>query len=91
VKLPAAPEWSNQRPSRLSLELFRGMVVASLVAYWCGEFANSFTPGENEDFHQGTLFGTRTVGSTVVGQAVDTVVLMIIAFGGQRDAILICG
>ena len=65
------------------------MVVASLVAYWCGEFANSFTLAKMKILTKGRYLWTRTVGSTVVGQAVDTVVLMIIAFGGQRDAILI--
>jgi uncharacterized PurR-regulated membrane protein YhhQ (DUF165 family) len=64
------------------------MVVASLVAYWYGEFANSFTLTKMKIFTKGRCWWTRTVGSTVVGQAVDTIVLMIIAFGGQRDAML---
>ncbi len=89
VKLPPAPEWSNQEAFATVFGIVPRMVVASLVAYWCGEFANSFTLAKMKILTKGRYLWTRTVGSTVVGQAVDTVVLMIIAFGGQRDAILI--
>jgi uncharacterized integral membrane protein (TIGR00697 family) len=65
------------------------MVVASLIAYWCGEFANSFTMAKMKIFTKGRFLWSRTLGSTVVGQAVDTTVLMIIAFGGQQNAMLI--
>src|SRR5213082_1534844 len=43
VKLPAAPEWSNQEAFATVFGIVPRMVVASLIAYWCGEFANSFT------------------------------------------------
>ena len=59
------------------------LVIASLIAYWCGEFANSFTLAKMKLITKGRYLWTRTVGSTVVGQAVDTVILMIIAFGGE--------
>src|SRR5260370_41124442 len=89
VALPPAPEWSKQEAFASVFGIVPRMVVASLVAYWCGEFANSFTLAKMKSLTKGRYLWTRTVGSTVVGQAVDTVVLMIIAFGGQRDAILI--
>ena len=89
VALPPAPEWSNQEAFATVFGIVPRMVVASLVAYWCGEFANSFTLAKMKILTKGRYLWTRTVGSTVVGQAVDTIVLMIIAFGGQRDAILI--
>ena len=89
VALPAAPEWHNQQAFATVFEFVPRLVIASLVAYWCGEFANSFTLAKMKIFTQGRYLWTRTVGSTVVGQAVDTIVLMIIAFGGQQNAGLV--
>jgi uncharacterized integral membrane protein (TIGR00697 family) len=59
------------------------------VAYWCGEFANSFVLAKMKLVTKGRYLWTRTVGSTVVGQAVDTVIVMILAFGGSLSAGLI--
>ena len=89
VALPPAPEWPNQQAFAIVFGIVPRMVVASLIAYWCGEFANSFTMAKMKIFTKGRYLWTRTVGSTVVGQAVDTVVLMIVAFGGQSNAMLI--
>jgi len=58
------------------------LIAASLVAYWCGEFANSYTLAKMKLWTGGRMLWTRTVGSTVAGQAVDTVLLYIIGFGG---------
>ena len=89
VALPAAPEWHNQQAFATVFEFVPRLVMASLVAYWCGEFANSFTLAKMKLFTEGRYLWTRTVGSTVVGQAVDTIVLMIVAFGGQQNAGLV--
>jgi len=89
VALPAAPEWHNQEAFATVFEFVPRLVIASLVAYWCGEFANSFTLAKMKLLTNGRYLWTRTVGSTVVGQAVDTIVLMIIAFGGQQNAGLV--
>jgi uncharacterized integral membrane protein (TIGR00697 family) len=89
VALPPAPEWHNQEPFAIVFGIVPRMVVASLIAYWCGEFANSFTLAKMKIFTKGRYLWTRTVGSTVVGQAVDTVVLVIVAFGGQHNAMLL--
>ena len=89
VWLPPAPEWHNQQAFATVFEFVPRLVVASLVAYWCGEFANSFTLAKMKILTKGRYLWTRTVGSTVVGQAVDTAVLMVVAFGGQQDAALI--
>ena len=58
------------------------LVVASLIAYWCGEFANSFTLAKLKLITKGRYLWTRTIGSTVVGQAVDSILVMVIAFYG---------
>src|SRR5262249_1173897 len=62
------------------------LVIASLIAFWCGEFANSIVMAKMKIWTKGRMLWTRTIGSTVVGQLVDTSVLMVIAFGGTQDA-----
>jgi uncharacterized integral membrane protein (TIGR00697 family) len=89
VVLPPAPEWHNQEAFATVFGIVPRMVIASLIAYWCGEFANSFTLAKMKIFTKGRYLWTRTVGSTVVGQAVDTIVLVAIAFGGQQNAALL--
>src|SRR6201997_431829 len=42
VALPAAPDWPNQKAFATVFDFVPRLVAASLVAYWCGEFANSF-------------------------------------------------
>lgn len=82
VALPAAPEWKNQEAFATVFHQVPRLVIASLIAYWCGEFANSFTLAKMKLVTKGRYLWTRTVGSTVVGQAVDTVILVIIGFSG---------
>ena len=89
VALPPAPEWNNQEAFATVFGIVPRLVIASLIAFWCGEFANSFTLAKMKIFTKGRYLWTRTVGSTLVGQAVDTIVFMIVAFGGQRNAGLI--
>ncbi len=83
VALPAAPEWRNQEAFATVFHQVPRLVVASLIAYWCGEFANSFTLAKMKLITKGRYLWTRTVGSTVVGQAIDTVILVLIAFTGE--------
>lgn len=89
VALPPAPDWPNQQAFATVFNFVPRLVVASLVAFWCGEFANSFVMAKMKILTSGKHLWTRTVGSTVVGQAVDTFVLMIIAFGGSLNMGLI--
>jgi uncharacterized integral membrane protein (TIGR00697 family) len=85
VALPAAPEWHNQQAFATVFHQVPRLVIASLIAYWCGEFANSFTLAKMKLITKGRYLWTRTVGSTVVGQAVDTTILIIIAFTGELN------
>jgi hypothetical protein len=82
VKLPAAPEWPNQKAFETVFYTVPRLVIASLLAYWCGEFANSFTLAKLKLITKGRYLWTRTIGSTVVGQAVDSVMVMFIGFYG---------
>lgn len=82
VLLPPAPEWPNQAAFATVFHQVPRLVIASLIAFWCGEFANSFVMAKMKILTGGRMLWTRTVGSTVVGQAVDTVVVMVVAFAG---------
>src|SRR5579859_2265588 len=85
VHIPPAPEWPNQHAFEVVFNFVPRMVAASLVAFWCGEFANSYTLAKMKLLTKGRWLWTRTVGSTVVGQAVDTTIVMFLAFGGSES------
>lgn len=84
VEIPPAPEYTDQVAFETIFKPVGRIVVASLLAYWCGEFANSFTLAKLKLVTKGRYLWTRTIGSTVVGQAVDTTVVMFAAFYGTR-------
>lgn len=56
-----------------------GLAVASLAAYWMGEFSNSYVLARMKVATQGRWLPLRTIGSTIVGQGVDTVVFFVLA------------
>ncbi len=85
VHIPPAPDWPNQHAFEVVFNFVPRMVAASLVAFWCGEFANSYTLAKMKLLTDGRWLWTRTVGSTVVGQAVDSTIVMFLAFGGTQS------
>lgn len=85
VIIPPAPEFKDQAAFATIFQPVGRIVFASLLAYWCGEFANSFTMAKLKILTRGKYLWTRTIGSTVVGQAVDTTVVMFAAFYGLRS------
>lgn len=84
VIIPPAPEFKDQPAFEAIFRPVGRIVAASLLAYWCGEFANSFTMAKLKLLTKGRHLWTRTIGSTVIGQAVDTTVVMFAAFYGTR-------
>jgi len=58
------------------------IVAGSMIAFWCGSFANSFVMAKMKILTQGRYLWTRTIGSTIVGQFVDTSLFFVIAFWG---------
>lgn len=58
------------------------IVVASIVAFWAGEFVNSYVMAKMKVWTRGKALWTRTIGSTVVGQGVDSLIFYPIAFLG---------
>jgi len=85
VALPPAPEFSEQHAYEVVLGVVPRMVAASLIAYLCGEFVNSFTLAKMKILTRGRHLWTRTVGSTITGQFVDSIVFMFIAFLGKES------
>ena len=85
VWLPHSPAWPNQGAFEAVLGQVPRLVVASLIAYWCGEFANSYVLARMKVLTQGRHLWMRTIGSTVVGQLVDTVVVITIIFFDKVD------
>jgi uncharacterized integral membrane protein (TIGR00697 family) len=84
VALPPAPEWRGQEAFATVFGLVPRFAFASLVAYWAGEFTNSYTLARLKLLTGGKWLWTRTVGSTVTGQAVDTTVIILVAFAGAQ-------
>lgn len=66
------------------------IVVASITAFWAGEFVNSFVLAKMKVWTKGRMLWTRTIGSTVFGQAVDSLIFYPVAFYGiwTTDAVL---
>ena len=82
VALPAAPDWHDQQAFATVFGVVPRFALASLLAYWAGEFTNSYTLAKLKLLTRGRWLWTRTVGSTITGQAVDTLVVMAVAFWG---------
>ncbi len=82
IALPPAPGWPNQQAFATVFGFIPRLLGASLAAFWLGEFTNTYTMARMKLLTGGRRLWTRTVGSTVLGQAVDTVVMLILAFAG---------
>lgn len=80
--LPAATDWGNQAAYDVILGQAPRIVLASLIAYLCGEFINSFILAKMKVWMAGKRLWARTIGSTVVGEFVDSSLFILIAFAG---------
>lgn len=81
-KLPAAPDWNNQAAYDAILGLTPRIVLASLIAYLAGEFSNSFILAKMKIWMDGKRLWMRTIGSTLVGEGIDSTLFILIAFLG---------
>ena len=80
--LPPAPTWQNQDAYVAILGLVPRIVLASIIGYWAGSFANSFVLAKMKLLTKGKHLWSRTIGSTIVGEGVDTALFVSIAFYG---------
>jgi queuosine precursor transporter len=82
VKLPPAAGWPNQAAYETVFGSTWRIVLASITAFWAGEFVNSFVLAKMKIWTRGERLWTRTIGSTVFGQAVDSLLFYPLAFLG---------
>ncbi len=82
VALPPSSDWHDQQAFATVFGLVPRFAIASLAAYWAGEFTNSYTLAKLKLLTDGRWLWTRIIGSTVAGQAVDTALVILIAFWG---------
>ena len=85
VALPPAPSWSGQDAYEQVFGQVPRIVFASIAAFWAGEFVNSYVLARMKILTRGRHLWTRTIGSTVVGQAVDSLIFYPLAFYGVWD------
>jgi hypothetical protein len=90
-ELPAAPFWSGQAAYQEILGQAPRILAASFAAYLVGEFANAFVLAKLKIATAGRWLWLRTIGSTVVGQGLDSVVFVTLAFAGAVPAGALAG
>jgi uncharacterized integral membrane protein (TIGR00697 family) len=83
VALPPAPFWQNQAAYEIAFGTAWRVAGASMIAYFCGEFVNSFVLAKMKIATAGKWLWTRTIGSTIAGEAVDSVIFYPLAFYGS--------
>jgi uncharacterized integral membrane protein (TIGR00697 family) len=82
VALPAAPGWEHQPEFQMVFGSTPRVVFASLIAFWMGEFANSYVLAKMKVQSDGKHLWARIIGSTVVGEAFDSIIFYPLAFFG---------
>ena len=85
-ELPAAPFWKGQDAYEIIFSQTPRVLLASFLAYLVGEFANAFVLAKLKIATGGRWLWMRTIGSTVVGQGLDSVVFVTLAFAGVVPA-----
>lgn len=86
IRMPAAPAFHQQQAFEAVFGILPRVFAASMAGFWAGEFANSYVMAKMKLWTDGRRLWTRTVGSTVVGQAVDTAIFMVGTFAGTLGA-----
>ena len=84
--LPPAPFWQGQEAYKTILGYTPRLLIASFIAYLVGEFSNAFILAKLKIATQGRWLWLRTIGSTLVGQGLDSLVFITIAFVGTIPA-----
>ncbi|MEO1252216.1 MAG: queuosine precursor transporter [Pseudomonadota bacterium] len=82
VAMPPAPGWAGQGAYEEVFGLTPRIVIASVIAFWAGELANAYVMARMKVWSGGKHLYQRTIGSTIVGQGVDSLLFYPIAFLG---------
>jgi hypothetical protein len=80
LAFPPAPGWPHQRAYEVVFGNTPRIVLASLLGYFAGEFCNSYVLAKMKLATRGRQLWTRTIGSTIVGEAVDSAIFYPVAF-----------
>ena len=84
VALPPDQGWNGQAAYEQIFGQVPRIIAASIVAFWAGEFANSVVLAKMKVWTEGRHLWTRTIGSTVVGQGIDSMLFYPLAFLGTE-------
>jgi uncharacterized integral membrane protein (TIGR00697 family) len=84
VALPPAPEWKNPTAYETIFGQVPRIVLASVCAFWAGEFVNSYVLARMKLWTKGRMLWIRTIGSTVAGQGIDSLIFYPLAFLGAE-------
>jgi uncharacterized integral membrane protein (TIGR00697 family) len=85
VSLPPSADFRNQHAVETIFGGTPRIALASLIAFFCGEFCNSYTLAKMKILTKGRALWSRTIGSTVVGELVDSVIFYPLAFYGTWE------
>lgn len=80
--LPPAPGWEMQDAFATILLQTPRVVLGSVVAFWCGSFLNAWVMAKMKVWMRGRHLWMRTIGSTIAGEGIDSLLFTSIAFGG---------
>lgn len=90
IAMPASPDSEYNKVLQPALEVVFGntwrIVVASMLAFWVGDFVNSYVMARMKIWSQGRWLWMRTIGSTICGQSIDSLLFYPIAFYGIMDS-----
>lgn len=87
--LPPAPDWPNQQAYESVIGFMPRIVLASLLAYFAGEFTNSYILSRLKVKMEGKRLWVRTIGSTLIGEGFDTTIFCLVAFYGVLPGCLL--
>ena len=82
LALPPAPGWKDQAVFEKAFGQTPRIALASFTAYWCGEFTNSYIMAKMKVQMSGRHLWMRTIGSTIAGEGVDSLIFYPLAFWG---------
>ncbi|MFM7027144.1 MAG: queuosine precursor transporter [Chakrabartia sp.] len=85
VSLPPAPRWTDQAAYESVFGQVPRIVFASIIAFWAGEFVNSYVLARMKIWTKGKHLWSRTIGSTIFGQGIDSLIFYPLAFWGVWD------
>jgi uncharacterized integral membrane protein (TIGR00697 family) len=85
VHLPVAEGWTGQAAYQRVFGSGWRIILASLIAFWAGDFLNSMVLAKMKIWTRGRYLWTRTIGSTIVGEGADSLIFYPLAFYGMPD------